>query len=264
MRILQLKDQKCDNQLARDLLVASAMGDGTFSKRDGSLGICQKSPIYTLWKHSKCFQAKLCRRTVRKFHKNRPTIQSGLRTSYPLSIREVAKSIPLTYSKVTDKRLDENRGKILTHSFGFSTKKILTQDWRDAFYTQTNLKSRGNNISFRKTLPSFLTDIFNTPFALAIWYMDDGNYNPAEDSYRIAAGEWTEAEFVILQECLKVNFNIIVTLIKSKGTPHSVYLSQRSRDRFVALVKPTVKEFYDWHRSRIMWPKIKGILGANP
>jgi len=84
---------------------------------------------------------------------------------------------------------------------------------------------------------------FLTPFAMAIWYMDDGWRN--KNSMKISSESFTEKEHLLLKDMIKINFDINVKLCKYKRNEKEYnYLSFNKRNSILLtkLIKPYIIE----------------------
>ncbi len=90
-------------------------------------------------------------------------------------------------------------------------------------------------IEGRKTLPS---DIKLSPFALAIWYMDDGYYDTHRDSIWFCTHCFNSGELKRIKELMK-QLGIETTLIKDR-TKYKTRVLKKHTERFIKLVKPYI------------------------
>jgi hypothetical protein len=65
---------------------------------------------------------------------------------------------------------------------------------------------------FVKRIPLNIAEILTDPFALAVWYLDDGTKRSDTESCRIATQSFTREEHELLRDCLKDNFDIPVKI----------------------------------------------------
>lgn len=86
----------------------------------------------------------------------------------------------------------------------------ITHDEFEFFY---NLFYEDNKKNIKKDMAQYLT-----PFALAIWVMDDGSKCQAKNTMRIATDCFSKDENELLASFIKLNFNISAKV--SKYTRH--------------------------------------------
>ncbi|MDX1920487.1 MAG: hypothetical protein SFU25_07125, partial [Candidatus Caenarcaniphilales bacterium] len=68
--------------------------------------------------------------------------------------------------------------------------------------------------SYKKILPSNISELLVDPVALAVWYLDDGSKRIDSNACRFASQSFSEKENIKLQECLQSNFNLYSTIDK--------------------------------------------------
>lgn len=211
---------------AHHFAVGSILGDGSISKRDLNLEIESKSATFATWKRDLAKDLGLI------------SVHAKDTTSWELKIAGKKIRLPLTVKNHSLKKTS-NTTKRYYRSFSFVTRSVFYDaQWRDSFYEPLPNPKRGKE--FRKKVPSNIKELFWSDFALAIWYLDDGTFDPQKGTARLAAGEWTESECELMQECLKDNFNLTTSLYKSNGVPHHFYVKVDSYPEFYKRIKPTI------------------------
>lgn len=216
------------SEKAHHFAVGSVLGDGSINKRDLNLEISSKSLTYALWKRDVAKSLSLI------------SVRAQPVTKWRLKLANCEVKLPVTVKehglKVTSKT-----NKKFYRSFTWNTRAVFyDKRWRESFYTLSPNPTKSKE--FRKSLPNNIKDLFWSDFALAIWYLDDGTYNPSQKAVVIAASEWTGAECKLMQECLKENFNLNFRVYYSKGIPHQFFLEPSDYPAFYKLVKPTIDD----------------------
>lgn len=213
--------------------VGSVLGDGSISKNDFNLEIQSKSYTYLKWKRDIANSLGLI------------SIHATNETSWEFKLKECTVKIPATVKKHKFKgknRDESNKQKKYYYGFSFVTRALFRDPlWRGSFYKK--LPQPRGRVTHRKCLPSNIKELFWSDFALAIWYLDDGTYDPAKKTVRISAGEWNEVECSWMVNCLYENFNIKATYYKSHDTPHHFYVNRESYSEFYKRVIPTINDF---------------------
>lgn len=74
---------------------------------------------------------------------------------------------------------------------------------------------------------------------LAIWYMDDGNYN---GSIHLYTNNFSLKDDYLLLKVLKHNFNIEASLHKTSNVGRCIYIKAKSKKRFFELISPYICE----------------------
>jgi hypothetical protein len=92
----------------------------------------------------------------------------------------------------------------------------------------------------KKITPEVLNKL--TPLALAIWYMDDGNYFSVNGATTLATMGFIDSERDALQQTLESKFGVKVTRHKNK----SLYVHAGCRARFFDLIAPYVLREFDY------------------
>ena len=91
----------------------------------------------------------------------------------------------------------------------------------------------------KKFVPLNISELLNTPLALAVWFMDDGYKRNDCNAFRLNSEAFNKQEQIKLCRMLKNNFGIDVTLHK-KGKFWNIYVPQKSAKKFVEIVKPFI------------------------
>lgn len=99
---------------------------------------------------------------------------------------------------------------------------------------------------FIKKVPLNISEILTDPLALAVWYLDDGTKRSDTKSCRIATQSFSQQENQLLQECLKINFNINAKIedwgkTKLGDTTYSLAILSRDFPRFRDQIYDIVK-----------------------
>jgi LAGLIDADG DNA endonuclease family len=130
-------------------------------------------------------------------------------------------------------------------SFAFNSRAMFHDPrWRELFYAE---EEKGR-VKYRKSLPADLKDYFWGDLALAIWFLDDGWYDPPKKTVRFSCGEWTRSECAIMVECLKDNFNLDAVVYPMESsesptkTPHHFYIKPQCYAEFSKRVEPFLKK----------------------
>lgn len=99
---------------------------------------------------------------------------------------------------------------------------------------------------FIKKVPLNISEILTDPLALAVWYLDDGTKRSDTESCRIATQSFSQKENQLLQECLKINFNINAKIedwgkTKLGDTTYSLAILSKDFTRFRDQIYDIVK-----------------------
>jgi hypothetical protein len=89
-----------------------------------------------------------------------------------------------------------------------------------------------------KIVPRQFLERFMTPFALAIWFCDDGHVDKQDNRGNIATLDFTVEEVRYLQELLRRKFGIDTTLEPKKDNRPLIVLPPDARQRITDLIKP--------------------------
>ena len=86
--------------------------------------------------------------------------------------------------------------------------------WRELFY------GKG-----KKYIPENLSEILTDPLSLAVWYMDDGFYDPVQKHSFIYLGRVTRPEAEVSKEAILKNFNIVTKVYDKKEKGFALFFS---------------------------------------
>ena len=159
---------------------------------------------------------------------------------------EFLKRYNLSSGKITTSTQVSNRYKLgFCTSYYFKSKRHpVFSEYRDVFY-----------LNGKKILPVDLIKQMDA-FALAIWYMDDGNV--CTRSYQISTNNFTVEECYQLIDILKTNFDINATVDLNKR----LYIRTDSKQKFENLIKPYIIPCMSY-KLRTVLDKF-GELSGNP
>lgn len=120
-----------------------------------------------------------------------------------------------------------------------SENKIVSNRYKEGFTEEIRLKSKSHpiftfyrqlyDISGKKRINKEIINKLN-PLGLSIWYMDDGNITGYSCEFNVQS--FTEEERIVLQEVLKINFNIKTTL-----TNNTIYILSEDFENFINIIK---------------------------
>lgn len=109
------------------------------------------------------------------------------------------------------------------------------EEFRNIFYAKRT-----------KVLPENISELFQSPLTLAVWFMDDGHLDYREKShyaYHISTDSFTESEVRVLQKLLLEKFNIMtktyLSLCRGEKYP-KLYIGKDGRDMFTKIVAPHI------------------------
>jgi len=101
-------------------------------------------------------------------------------------------------------------------------------------------------IGRKKTVPSNIAELLQSPLSVAVWFMDDGRLDYRAKShyaYHIATDAFSESEVKRLQKVLSERFdvaaNTYLSLCRGKRYP-KLYIGSEGRSRFTETVAPHV------------------------
>jgi recombination protein RecA len=121
----------------------------------------------------------------------------------------------------------DNRTRKFSHQWKFSTLSLPVFDtYRVYFYE-----------SGRKKINKEVLSLFNTPLALAVWYMDDGHKRKDCRGLRLSTQSFTKSENELLIEHLGNIFNVDATLHKVKEGSYCLYIPAVESSHFISLVE---------------------------
>lgn len=101
--------------------------------------------------------------------------------------------------------------------------------WRTLFYP-----------GGKKRIPENLAEILTEPLALAVWYMDDGYYNPKNKNSFLYLGRVTKGEAECAQETLEKNFELSVRVYDKKSKGYALYFSTEVTKKLHKLIRQHV------------------------
>lgn len=97
-----------------------------------------------------------------------------------------------------------------------------------------------------KVVPENITELFQSPLTLAVWFMDDGHLDYRAKShyaYHISTDSFTVSEARVLQKLLLEKFGIVaktyLSLCRGKKYP-KLYIGKEGRDTFTKTVAPYI------------------------
>lgn len=91
----------------------------------------------------------------------------------------------------------------------------------------------------RKVIPINITELFTSPKALAVWFMDDGTCDKRQGSIKFETQCFSEAELERLCTALEKNFGLRTCIHRSsKRNAHWLYMLVRQARSFVQIVEP--------------------------
>ena len=109
------------------------------------------------------------------------------------------------------------------------------EELRDIFYVKRT-----------KVLPENISELFQSPLTLAVWFMDDGHLDYRARShyaYHISTDSFTESEARVLQKLLLERFGIMaktyLSLCRGKKYP-KLYIGKEGRDMFTKTIAPHI------------------------
>jgi recombination protein RecA len=93
----------------------------------------------------------------------------------------------------------------------------------------------------RKEVPENITELLNTPLALAVWYMDDGTVDKRQGSIKIETQCFSTEGLQRLCNTLAVNFGLEAHIHRShKRQAHWLYLPVEQARAFAHIVEPYI------------------------
>ena len=115
------------------------------------------------------------------------------------------------------------------------------EDLRKVFYVEK-----------RKVVPVNITDLFQSPLTLAVWFMDDGRLDfraKSHYAYHISTDSFTESEVNELQKLLYERFGIVaktyLSLCRGKRYP-KLYIGAEGRDMFTKTIAPYLLPCFEY------------------
>ncbi len=130
-------------------------------------------------------------------------------------------------------------------------KKRLVYDKRNGglsihcrFATRTNPELESYYELFhsnrRKVVPSDIQQLFNSPLALAVWYMDDGARRTDCQALRLHTNAYALEGQYLLSEMLESNFGVRTTIHRVKGNEYALYVPSREATVFCEIIRAFV------------------------
>jgi LAGLIDADG DNA endonuclease family len=98
--------------------------------------------------------------------------------------------------------------------------------WRTLFYPDG-----------KKRIPENLVEILTEPLALAVWYMDDGYYNPKDKNSFLYLGRVSKKEAVCAQNMLIKNFELSARVYDKKEKGFALYFSPAETKKLHVLIR---------------------------
>ena len=98
--------------------------------------------------------------------------------------------------------------------------------WRALFYP-----------AGKKRIPENLAELLAEPLALAVWYMDDGYYNPKDKNSFLYLGRVSRKEAVCAQDMLVKNFELSTRVYDKKEKGFALYFSPAETKKLHVLIK---------------------------
>ena len=101
--------------------------------------------------------------------------------------------------------------------------------WRTLFYPDG-----------KKQIPKNLAEILTEPLALAVWYMDDGYYNPKDKNSFLYLGRVSREEAECAPDMLTKNFELSVRVYDKKDKGFALYFSSEETKKLHKLIRQYV------------------------
>jgi len=98
--------------------------------------------------------------------------------------------------------------------------------WRKVFY-----------LDGKKKIPESLPSILNHPQGLAVWYMDDGYYDPRDHGSFLYLGRVTRHEAELATETIKSNFAISPRVYDKKAKGFALYFPVAETKKLHGLIE---------------------------
>lgn len=129
----------------------------------------------------------------------------------------------------TVRRQEDKRGNSIMYNF-----VTITHNEFKFFY---DLFYENNKKIIREKMIHYLT-----PFALAVWVMDDGSRDQRKNTMRISTDSFSKSENETLKHCIKINFNINAKICEyTRNDNKFYYLSFNVRN--AALLSDVIRPF---------------------
>lgn len=94
----------------------------------------------------------------------------------------------------------------------------------------------------KKRVPENIENIFMSPIALAVWYLDDGAKRTDCNALRIHTNCYSKSEQEALIRMLQKNFGIDTRLHKVHNEEYVIYIPSEESKKFCKIINPIVKE----------------------
>jgi len=114
------------------------------------------------------------------------------------------------------------------------------------FFTELEEIRKYFYIDRTKHVPENITELFQSPLTLAVWFMDDGRLDyrvKSHYAYHISTDSFTEPEVQQLQTLLREKFGIVtktyLSLCRGKRYP-KIYIGKEGRDLCTKTVAPYI------------------------
>ena len=101
--------------------------------------------------------------------------------------------------------------------------------WRTLFYPDG-----------KKQIPKNLAEILTESLALAVWYMDDGYYNPKDKNSFLYLGKVSREEAECARDMLEKNFELSVRVYDKKEKGFALYFSTVETKKLHKLIRQHV------------------------
>mgnify|MGYP001567015731 CR=1 FL=1 len=109
---------------------------------------------------------------------------------------------------------------------GQSSSSPVLGKWRALFYP-----------SGKKRIPENLAEILTEPLALAVWYMDDGYYNPKDHNSFLYLGKVSKVEAQCAQDMLMKNFELSTRVYDKKNKGFALHFSPTETKKLHVLIR---------------------------
>lgn len=228
--------------------IGSVLGDGSIHKKKFFMAIEQKSPTFTLWKHELASQFGFISTKTRSKRAKVLFVRRGN------SLTKVI-TLPKLWTKIHKKRSKQKPSTFVANRHvGFTLRALFREEWRSLFYTETTTPGRAK---FRKCIPAEIAKYFWGNLALAIFFLDDGWVHWKNGTVCFSSGTFSEEECNYLIDCFERNFNMEVSLMKSNGKPHHLYVKVSSYKEFYKRVLPYINALYRKYPRYALNPAMK-------
>ena len=93
------------------------------------------------------------------------------------------------------------------------------------------------NDKFKKVVPTDLK-LHLSPLALAVWIMDDGSYSKGKID--MSTYSFTLQEILLLQRCLKDNFDVESKYFKDRNKGYRMYCNTKETRKVIKIIHPYI------------------------